>query len=326
MSHSALLLDPDLTLRLARVPDRAPRAGEVLVDVAWAGVCGSDLHVLETGSWVTDWPAILGHEICGRVLKCPGGEFAPGQPLVVDSRVPCGRCAGCARAANLCQNLAWLGECRPGGYQQRVVVPVSSVVPTPRELPLDVAVLAEPLAVAQHAVGRSERASGGDPGGCLVLGGGPIGLLVALLLADAGAVVNVVEPDSCRRQLAAALGATVLPAVPPAARWRTVIDAAGYATSLPDALAAVERGGVVTMVALPHAPVELVPADLVERQVVVLGSLGFDAELPKAVEVLAADPARFRPLISEALDLDEAPARLARWRIDPPAGKVVIRP
>lgn len=326
MSHAALVLDRDLDLRLTQVPDQVPRPGEVLMEVAWAGLCGSDLHAINTGAWITAWPAVLGHEVCGRVVECPGGELAPGQSLVADSRVPCGRCPGCARSANLCQDLAWLGECRPGGYQQRVVLPVSSVLALPSDLPLDVAVLAEPLAVATHAVARARRATAGDLGSCLVLGGGPIGLMVGLAVAAAGAAVHVVEPDDRRRLLASALGASVSDRVPPCRRWRTVIDAAGYPTSLPDALGAVERGGVVAVVALPHLPVTLVPAELVEHEVTVLGCSGFDQELPLAVAALTAEPGRYRPLISEALDLAEAPARLARWHSDPPVGKLVFGP
>lgn len=327
MSHPALVLDRDLSLRLAQVPDQAPRHGEVLVEVAWAGVCGSDLHAIDTGAWITAWPAILGHEVCGRVVECPGGELVRGQALVADSRVSCGRCPGCARAANLCANLAWLGECRPGGYQQRVVLPVSSVLALPGELPLDVAVLAEPLAVATHAVNRSRHAARGDLGNCLVLGAGPIGMMVCLAAAAIGADVHVVEPDNRRRLLAAAiLGSSVSDRIDPDLEWRTVIDAAGYPTSLPDALGAVEHGGIVTVVSLPHTPVSLVPAELAEHEVTVLGSSGFDQELPSAVADLAADPARYRPLITEALGLAEAPSRLARWLTDPPAGKLVFGP
>ncbi|SDS39127.1 zinc-dependent alcohol dehydrogenase [Microlunatus soli] len=354
-SHSALVLDRDLRLHVDQVPDRPPGNGEVLVEVAWTGICGSDLHVVQTGDWVTSWPAILGHEVCGRVLDCPDAALPTGQPVVLDSRVPCGRCRGCERAANLCSELAWLGECRPGGYQQRVVVPVSSVVALPADLPLDVAVLAEPLAVAQHAVHRTVRAAASlrtgwgpelvegpgntpfdrlrehgttsqTPPRCLILGGGPIGQLVALLMSDAGHPIRVVEPDPGRRRLAAALGATVSESIPAGASWPVVIDAAGYPRSLPDALAAVERGGIVTVVALAHHPVELTPADLVEHETIVIGSSGFDDELPIAVTTLTSDPSRFRPLITEALELPELPDRLQRWRQEPPTGKVVIRP
>lgn len=350
-SHTALLLDSDLRLYVDQIPDQVPSTGEALVEVAWAGICGSDLHVLHTGDWVTGWPAVLGHEVCGLVLDCPDGSLPAGQPVVLDSRVPCGRCRGCARAANLCADLAWLGECRPGGYQQRVVVPVTSVVRLPDALPLDVAVLAEPLAVAQHAVHRTLRAAAalrvhqvpeplvqqvsGDPPtdlgagtapSCLVLGGGPIGQLVALLMADAGHGVLVVEPDPERRRLAAALGAGVSDTIPAGVSWPAVIDAAGYPQSLPDSLAAAERGGIVTLVALAHRPVELSPADLVEHEMIVIGSSGFDDELPHAVAALATDPSRFRPLITEALELHELPDRLQRWQSEQPTGKVVIRP
>ncbi len=74
----ALLLDQQLALSLGTRELPAPAPGEALVRVAWAGVCGSDLHVLETGAWVAYWPATLGHEVAGVVQDCPGGEMAPG--------------------------------------------------------------------------------------------------------------------------------------------------------------------------------------------------------------------------------------------------------
>lgn len=326
MTHDAVLLERDLGLRIDQVPDRQPGAGEVAVQVARAGVCGSDLHVVRTGDWVTVWPAILGHEVSGAVLECPDGSLAIGQPVVLDSRVPCGRCDGCARAANLCEELAWLGECRPGGYQQSVIVSTSSVIALPPELPLDVAVLAEPLAVAQHAVNRTLRANRREAADCLIIGGGPIGQLVALLMAEQGRAVQVVEPDPDRRRLAESWGATVSATIPTAGPWHLVIDAAGYPGSLLDALGAAERGGVVTLVALAHRPVELDPADFVERETTLIGSSGFDDELPAAIALLAADPSRWRGLITETLALRDLPDRLHRWRTDPPTGKVVIRP
>jgi len=181
-----------------------------LVRVAWAGVCGSDLHVLKTGAWVAYWPATLGHEVAGVVQDCPGGEMAAGTKVVVDSRLPCGKCPGCAAAPSLCHQMSWLGEARPGGFARHLVVPVGSLVSCPAHLEPAIAVLAEPLAVAMHAVSRLGR----RPDDALVIGYGPIGALVHLELVRRwpGLAVHVAEPADDRRRLGLALGARPVPA------------------------------------------------------------------------------------------------------------------
>lgn len=332
MRTDALLLDEQLGLRLASRELAPPAAGEALVEVAWAGVCGSDLHVLRTGAWVAYWPATLGHEVVGVVRECPGGEVPLGTAVVVDSRVPCGSCRSCERAPSLCEEMAWLGEAMPGGFARHLVVPARRLVVCPDGLEPEVAVLAEPLAVAVHAVSRLGRA----PDDVLLLGYGPIGALVHLELVRRWPALRVVvcEPAEGRRQLALALGATPLPEPPtgpPASgarseRFSLVVDAAGYPQSLARALDAAANGGTVLLVALSGAPVPVVPAEVVERTLTLVGSVGFDDELEEAVELLAADPDRYRPVVTEAVLLEEAAERLASLVSAPAAGKVVIRP
>jgi threonine dehydrogenase-like Zn-dependent dehydrogenase len=361
-----LLLDRDLSLRLGERELPAPAPGELLVRVEWAGICGSDLHVLRTGDWVTSWPATLGHEVAGIVEASPGGELPAGARVVIDSRVPCGSCAGCAASPQLCENLAWFGEACPGGFASHVLVPAGRVAACPDDLEPAVAVLAEPLAVAMHAVSRVSE----PPGRAVIFGYGPIGALVHLELTRRwpGTTVSVAEPVAARLQLAEAFGAeraattttpvaataatTVTPAAaappavttpavttatvtPPAVtapavttaeRPRLVVDAAGYPGSLGDAIDACANGGTVLAVALGHEPVPLIPAALAGRELTLAGCNGFAGELPEAVAALAADPGRYRPLVTEAILLDEAPRRLAGLLTEPAAGKAVIRP
>jgi 2-desacetyl-2-hydroxyethyl bacteriochlorophyllide A dehydrogenase len=318
----ALLLERDLSLRLGSrlLPPALP--GQALVRVEWAGVCGSDLHVLRTGAWVSYWPATIGHEVIGVVEACPGGELAPGQRVVVDSRVPCGNCQGCQIAANLCERLAWVGEALPGGFASHLLAPVTGLVACPTELEPEVGVLSEPLAVAMHAVARLPV----QVTEVLILGYGPVGALIHLEITHRwpGAAVTVAEPHPARRMLATALGAEML--CSGQRRWPLVIDAAGYPGSLPDALATARTGGTLLLVALGHEAVQLVPARLVESEMTVLGSNGFAGELAEAVSALACDPDRWRPVISEAVLLDDAAERLPELTTSPAPGKVVIRP
>jgi threonine dehydrogenase-like Zn-dependent dehydrogenase len=324
----ALLLDQDLTLRTGSRELPEPRPGELLVRVEWAGVCGSDLHVLRTGDWVTYWPATLGHEVAGTVEHCPGGELPPGTGVVIDSRVPCGACAGCAVGPNRCEQLAWVGEAQPGGFARHLVIPVARVAPCPAGLEPAVAVLAEPLAVAQHAVTRLQASPAG-PERVVILGYGPIGALVHLVLSGRhpDADIAVVEPARARRELAQALGADAVTMDEIRERRpQLVVDAAGYPGSLADAVAACSAGGTVLAVALGHEPVRLHPAGLVERELTITGSIGFASELTSAVAALADDPDRYRPVITEAVPLEDAPGRLRELLAAPSPGKVLIRP
>jgi threonine dehydrogenase-like Zn-dependent dehydrogenase len=328
MRTDALLLDRELHLSLGSREIAPPEPGEALVRVEFAGVCGSDLHVLSTGAWVAYWPATLGHEVVGVVQECPSAEIAVGTRVVVDSRVPCGTCRGCTESAHLCNQMAWLGEALPGGFARHLLVRVGGLVPYPEALEGAIAVLAEPLAVAAHAVSRLSCA----PQDALILGYGPIGALVHAELARRwpGVPIFVSEPRDDRRTLALALGAR------PASQGRTdgsapqtfslVVDAAGYPHSLADACASASNHGTVLVVALSSEPVSIVPAELVERALTLVGSIGFDAELAQAVALLSADPDRYRPLVTETLLLEEAAERLGALTTSPSAGKVVIRP
>ncbi len=336
MRTHALLLDRELTLRTGPRELPEPQPGEVLVRVEWAGVCGSDLHVLRTGDWVSYWPATLGHEVAGTVEHCPSSEHCPGGELpvgtlvVIDSRVPCGSCAGCVAGPNRCERLAWVGEAHPGGFAGHLVLPASRVVPCPARLEPAVAVLAEPLAVALHAVGRVP----GHPERAVIIGYGPIGALVHLALTagrEPPPEVTVIEPVRPRRELAAALGAAVadrddIAARPAAGRPQLVVDAAGYPGSLADALALTANGGTVLAVALGHEQARLLPAEIAERELTITGSIGFADELPQAVAALADDPDRYRPVVTEAVPLEDAPGRLRELLTVPSAGKVLIRP
>jgi 2-desacetyl-2-hydroxyethyl bacteriochlorophyllide A dehydrogenase len=112
----------------------------------------------------------------------------------------CGRCAACRNgASHICQNLSFLGIDAPGSLQAHWTVPVDTLVPLPADMPLRTAALAEPTAVAVHDVRRGQLAGGER---AVVVGGGPIGLLIAAVARDAGGDVLLLEPNDVRRQLA----------------------------------------------------------------------------------------------------------------------------
>lgn len=329
LSTPALLLDQDLTLAIGERDLPEPASDEVLVRVRSAGLCGSDLHVVRTGDWVQAWPATLGHEICGTVETASSDcDLQPGDVVVADSRVPCGACSSCVDGdPDLCDTIGFVGEVRPGGFASHCVLPAKLLHRVPGSLRNPAtAVLSEPLAVALHALSllRSE------PRAVLVIGHGPVGALTHIELQRQfpEAIVDVAEPTELRASLARALGAKTFSSVSELAgqRYDTVIDAAGYAGSLSEAIPFVRPRGQILVLAISRQAVEMTPADLVEAEICVLGSNAFTRELPVAIALLGDDAWRYEPIITDVVSLTELPAMIRRQLARPDAIKVVVCP
>lgn len=188
-----------------------PGPGEVQIEVAYAGICGTDLHIFH-GAMADRLakPPVLGHESSGRVaaLGDAVSGLEVGDPVNVMPLRWCGRCGACrAGHTHVCQRLQIIGVDLPGAMQQLWTVPAEVVLPVPGHVPLDHAALAEPTAVAVHDVRRSGLRSGEK---AVVIGGGPIGLLIGCIAREEGAEVVLAEPNPFRRGVAAQLGLTVL--------------------------------------------------------------------------------------------------------------------
>jgi (R,R)-butanediol dehydrogenase/meso-butanediol dehydrogenase/diacetyl reductase len=299
-------------LRIEPAPTRAPDDGEIVVRVAYAGVCGSDLHVWRTGDFVPAFPVTPGHEVAGVVEHSAAAGPFVGEAVVLDSRVACRTCAACrAGAAQLCAQLGFVGEVCDGGFAQRVVVAASDVFAVPAGLPLDLAVLAEPVAVALHATRLAERLADSAER-IVIFGGGPIGVLHALVLDPTREVV-IVEPATERARLAASVtGRRVVPTAAGLTPPDVVFDCAGYAGSLATAAALARPGATVVAVAL-HERKELLDAnDFVARELRLVGAHVFQDEIAEALTTLANAQARFRPVVTSTLSLAELPAHFAR--------------
>lgn len=327
MRVEAFSIDRDLRMRVGATDLPDPTADEVLVRVEWAGLCGSDLHVMRTGAWVAEWPATLGHELFGRVESAPPGSgLAPGTAVVADSRLPCGACVACATDPDHCPHLAFLGEARPGAFATHCALPPRALHPVPETLDGATAVLAEPLAVVLHGLSQLLH----PPRRVAILGSGPIGALAQadLRRRAPAAEIAVAEPAALRTRLAAALGATVVAHADelPRAEHDLVIDAAGYRGSLADAVRLAAPGGQVLLLAISEHPAAVAPLELVEGRLTLTGSNAFRTELPEAIALLAREGWRYAPVVSDAIALPELPRTAGRQLEAPDAVKVLIRP
>jgi Threonine dehydrogenase and related Zn-dependent dehydrogenases len=318
LMQALVLTDAD-TFELEERPDPVPGTGEVLLDVAYVGLCGTDLHITEGIHPRARFPLVLGHEVVGIAR---GGEHA-GRPLLVDPLIACGHCVACRLGfGHVCSDLRLVGIDRDGGLAGCLVADANRLHVVPGGVPLDLATLAEPLAVAIHTLRRSSVQVGSQ---VVVAGAGPVGLLVALVARRAGAAhVMVMEPAPERRHLAEQLGFIMLDPDDPTGDLdaRTGGRLADVAF---DAAAAAPVAALLTQLVRPHGEIMLVgtygrptPFDLqavLFRELSIHGNRVYTPDdIDAALDLLAAGDFDVRPLLTGIVALDEAPAALRRLR------------
>jgi len=294
----------------------------VAVAVQFGGICGTDLHYWHEGR-VGDFrlaqPLTLGHEVVGAVAALGEGVDGPpeGTPVAIHPARVCRRCPRCREGRrNLCQNVRYLGSAArfphvQGGFSERLVAPADQVVALPPGLPLELAVLAEPLAVALHAVHRAGDVLGRR---VLITGAGPIGCLAAAAARAAGAAeVLVTDLVEGALQVASAVGATrVLRAGndqdPPDGDADVVIEASGAPAALRTATRSVRRGGTLVLLGLlPPGEISFAGNLAVTGEIDVRGSFRFDTEFDEALSLLAGG-LPVQAVVTGTVPLSDAPA------------------
>ncbi|MGV8910273.1 MAG: zinc-dependent alcohol dehydrogenase [Propionicimonas sp.] len=334
----ALVLVEFGRMEVRELPDPQPGPGEVVVEIAYTGICGSDIHGF-TGANGRRVPGmVMGHETVGRVLALGEGVTGPAigravtfNPVVLPE----------ADAAE------WLGheQKHPGkwiigvrpdvvaAFGQRVIVPARNLVALPTGMPLTHGALVEPVAVATHAVARLAP----GPGAILVTGGGPIGQSVVVALRRAGVgTILVSEPTAARRDVLAQLGAIPLdPGVGPlrdqviavlGEAASAAVDAVGSTGSLADCLTATVPGATVCLVGMATPRLELSAFDISTAERTLVGSFTYSSlDFAQALDSLAAAPEAAESLISRRVSLAEAPSTFTALAAgDGTAGKVLV--
>nr|WSW64608.1 alcohol dehydrogenase catalytic domain-containing protein [Streptomyces sp. NBC_00998] len=328
-----------------------PGAREIQLEVLRASICGTDVDEFTSGPHLIPLatphrasghvgPLVLGHEMVGRVVAIGAGvtEFTAGEVVVPGSGVSCGMCRWCrAGRTNLCATYYTVGLHVDGGLAERVNVP-ARISRSVRNCPPDVAIMAQPLAVALHAV----RSTSAEPGASVaVIGLGGIGSLAVAACAVRGIGTIGVDISPARLEVAARSGATVLVDASrrdaaAAIRHATggdgadvVIETSGTPQGLATAMNAVCRGGHIRLVGLHRDPSPLDLTRLVLDEIRVSTSKVHicDQDLPEALTLLADHPDIATTAIDSVIGLaDIVPEGLVRMAAGTAAGKVVVRP
>ncbi len=314
------------------VPDPPVRDGEILVRPLLVGVCGTDLELVDATidpAYVV-YPLVLGHEWVGALVHDVPGLGAAGDHVVVEGIVPCGHCAACrAGDTNRCETYDEIGFTRPGALADLVGVPDALAHRLDDAVPLEDAVLVEPMAVVWRALTRLPIASGAR---VAIIGDGTIALLAAhLVRAFAPRSVTVIGRRAEQADLARTMGADAFVLTPPEGSFDLVIEAAGVAEATATAVALAERGATITLLGLPPhgSTVALGPDDLANKDLILQGSFSYTRRAwAEVVARLNDGTLRPSPLITHRFTMDGFDDALAtlRGRRDEaaPRGKVVI--
>ncbi len=309
-------------IELREFPDPTAGPGTAVVQISYCGICGTDLHPYQTGDPYN--PAICGHEWAGTVSAVGSGVSGvrEGDRVGIGVASACGQCNECrAGDARHCMGvllgMLGIGPLAPphGGFASAIAFDATRLYPIHKDLSDEEAALLEPATVAVHALRRTPLRLGDS---IVVLGAGPIGLLVLQCARAAGAgTAVVVEPDPHRAHLAGELGASLV--LDPAAENLNeqlaqhcglagpdvVFECAGIPSTINQAANLVRRGGTVALVGLASVPAEISPMTWLAREVSMVASLGYlHEEFGHAMQLIADGRLRVVPLHTDTVGLE----------------------
>jgi len=319
-------------------PDPPLAAGDALVRIGAVSLCGSDVHGWLGHSRGRVPPLVLGHEMAGVVERVEGSApVEPGQPVAVYPIIGCNRCSYCASDQEyICRRRRVLGLHEAGGCAQFLKVPARNVYPIADSMGMLLGSLVEPLSNALHFVSLAER----DRGPCVILGAGPIGLLILQVARNlAFHPISVAEVNARRSELARRLGAdlAVNPQEPGAAEQlegffgedgcSVAFDAAGFSPTRQLALKLVRSGGLTVLAGLGEAETSFDCIELIRREVRVTGAYAYSRrEFQQAIEWIAGGRVVFDGWVSEANLQDGQKVLEELAQANPERIKVVLRP
>ncbi|WP_207460082.1 Zn-dependent oxidoreductase [Azospirillum sp. SYSU D00513] len=306
-----------------------PAAGEVLVRVHRAGICGSDLHIYHGSNPFAVYPRIIGHEFSGEVEAVGAGVtgLAPGDHVVVDPVVSCGRCYACrVGRSNVCANLEVFGVHRDGGFRNRVPVPAANAIKVDPDLPFAIAALAEPFSIAANVLSRTGIDAGDT---VLIYGAGTVGLTVLQVAKLHGARCIVADLDEARLERARGFGADVTidsrtASVPETVRTENeglgptiVIDGAGVPALLEEACRVASPAGRIGLLGFSPAPCNISQQEIVKKELTLVGSRLNRRLLPQVIGWLESGKLAPSAMITQTFAADRAAEAFSLIENDP---------
>jgi 2-desacetyl-2-hydroxyethyl bacteriochlorophyllide A dehydrogenase len=301
------------------IPLRDPSPGEVMIKVKAAAICGSDLHLYKGKHPSAELPSAVGHELSGVVFNVGKGvtRIKTGDHVVVEPTIACGKCHYCVRGQyHLCENLSFQYRTGQGAFAEYFYAMKERTYLIPNWISFEQAALIEPLSVALHAVKKSNLKIGDS---CAVFGVGAIGLLVCRLASmTTGGQVFGVDISDFRLKKAVDMGAMVVvdnasEDVLEVIRDGTgglgvdhAFEAVGMSLTLTQAIKAVKKGGVVTLLGIYEDLQSVIPLNLfIQRELSMIGSQSYAWDFENAIELVTRKQIDLSALITHKFALRE---------------------
>lgn len=291
----ALVYTAPRQLQLQEYPEPELIDGEVVLKIDAVGICGSDMHAYHGHDPRRRPGLVLGHEFSGTVVATATSQINIGSRVTANPLITCGQCEYCIEGRNnLCNQRSMVGMTRPGAFAELMSIPATSLIELPQDMPAVCAALTEPAATALHAIELSLKAMHRPlpDNRTLILGGGAIGLLAALLLKSYGCRATVLAETNPLRRISAQQHASVttydpMESEPGDNEFDYVIDAVGSKQTRTTAIKAVKPGGVVMHIGLQDWASEIDLRKLTLSEITLMGSYTYtSADLHAAVSLL----------------------------------------
>jgi L-gulonate 5-dehydrogenase len=303
------------------MPQVAP--GEVKVDVAYAGICGSDMHIIHGQNAFVRFPRVTGHEFSGVVREVGQSveHLKVGDRVCIDPVISCGTCYPCRiNRPNVCTRLQVIGVHRDGGFSEQVCVPAENAHRLPDSMALSHAALVEPYSIALNVLDRMQPHPGDS---LLIYGAGVIGLTLVQMARALGLTdITVTDVIDARLETARALGASRTlngKAVDVEATMREltdgegvplIVDAACIPALMPQMVRLASPAGRIGLLGFNAVPSDLVQLEMIKKELTLVGSRLNNRKFPRVIELIASGKLHVQEMISHRVSFDEMPAAI----------------
>jgi 2-desacetyl-2-hydroxyethyl bacteriochlorophyllide A dehydrogenase len=295
------------------------KANEVLINVKFASICGSDLHLFRGKHPSVNLPSAVGHELSGDIITLGKNVTTRkiGERVTVEPVIACGQCHFCKRGKyHLCENISFQYRKGQGAFGEFFAAPEEHVFKLPDSISYEEGALIEPLSVALHAVSKNDIKLGDT---CAIFGAGAIGLLTTMLVSQISqSKCFTVDINGFRLEKALQLGAThalnnlkidALEAIMQETDHRGVdfaFEAVGNKITLEQALKALKKGGAATVIGIFEEQLPTIPVNLfIQKEISLSGSQGYNWDFQAALNILASHNIKLKPLITHRFPFEE---------------------
>lgn len=308
-------------LAQVEMPQVAP--GEVKIDVAYAGICGSDMHIIHGQNAFVRFPRVTGHEFSGVVREVGEGvdNLKVGDRVCIDPVISCGTCYPCRiNRPNVCTRLQVIGVHRDGGFSEQVCVPADNAHRLPDSMSLSHAALVEPYTIALNVLDRMQP----EPGDSLLIyGAGVIGLTLVQMARALGMTdITVTDVLDTRLEAARALGASrtlngkdvdveaTMRELTQGEGVPLIVDAACIPALMPQMVRLASPAGRIGLLGFNTVPSDLVQLEMIKKELTLVGSRLNNRKFPKVIELIASGKLHVRELISHRVSFDDMPGAI----------------